>query len=532
LSVPYALHSASADNAIIAANGFSNVSITGDTLFMSNGNFIIVPGISVANYPVFVSGQGVSDIDGKFYPSIVINGQEWMQQNLAVAKYRNGDQIPTGLSDGIWSNTTSGAYAIYNNDASNNTTYGKLYNWYAVNDSRGLCPTGWHVPSDAEWTTLINYLDPNQNASAIGTQSSVAGGKMKSTSGWNSPNFGATNVSGFTGLPGGYKNGNGAYTSIGTDGGWWSSSEQNSNFAGFRYLSYTNSNLERFNNVKQLGFSLRCLRDTEASLIQGCTDGSACNFLAVATQDNGSCLYPNATCDDGNANTMNDVIGVNCICSGILMANGCTNAQACNYNPAANVDNGSCLIQGATCNDGNANTTNDVINANCQCAGTAINTGNVVIGQDYQGGKVAYIFQPGDAGYVAGETHGLIAAAQDLPGTYQWGCFDMVVTGAYGVAIGTGAQNTVGIVNAGCGLAAQACADLVLNGYSDWFLPSWNELEQLDNNRTAIGGFQNAYYWSSSEYNSNGAWRFYFYNGDASGYPKTYGNYVRPVRAY
>jgi uncharacterized protein (TIGR02145 family) len=210
---------------------------------------------------VFVPGNGVTDIDGTVYTSIVINGQEWMQQNLAVTKYRNGDPIPTGLSNTTWQNTTSGAYSIYNNDAANNISYGKLYNWYAVNDSRGLCPTGWHVPSDAEWTTLINYLDPNQNPSAFGTQSSVAGGKMKSTTGWNAPNTAATNESGFTGLPGGDRASSGAYVDIGDYGGWWSSTEDDSGSAWYRLLYYYNSTVYRFNANKRYGFSVRCVRD-------------------------------------------------------------------------------------------------------------------------------------------------------------------------------------------------------------------------------------------------------------------------------
>ena len=170
-----------------------------------------------------------------------------MQQNLAVTKYRNGDPIPTGLSNTTWQNTTNGAYAIYNNDAANNTLYGKLYNWYAVNDSRGLCPIGWHVPSDAEWTTLETNLGG----------SSVAGGKMKSTTGWSD----ATNESGFTGLPGGYRTSVGAYDVIGLYGYWWSSTEDGSSYAWFRVLNYLNSDVGRSDSNKRSGFSVRCVRD-------------------------------------------------------------------------------------------------------------------------------------------------------------------------------------------------------------------------------------------------------------------------------
>ena len=224
------------------------------------GQSVIVPGISAANPPsLFTQGSGVTDIDGNFYPSIIINGQEWMQQNLAVTKYRNGDPIPTGLSYVTWLNTTNGAYAIYNNDAANNTLYGKLYNWYAVNDSRGVCPTGWHVPSDAEWSTFINYLDPNANGGD--TWPNVAGGKLKSMTGWNSPNSGATNESGFTGLPGGYRNNYGPYFNFGNYGYWWSSTEGDSSNAWSRRLFYNGSDVDRLSYNKQNGFSVRCVRD-------------------------------------------------------------------------------------------------------------------------------------------------------------------------------------------------------------------------------------------------------------------------------
>jgi len=150
------------------------------------------------------------DVDGNSYNTVKIAIQCWTQSNLKVTNYRNGNNIPTGLSDAQWGSATSGAYAIYNNDAANDALYGKLYNWYSATDSRGLCPTGWHVPSDAEWNRLVKYHDPNADTVCGNCwSSSVAGVKMKSTAtqptsgGWTSPNTGATNSSGFTGLPGG-----------------------------------------------------------------------------------------------------------------------------------------------------------------------------------------------------------------------------------------------------------------------------------------------------------------------------------------
>ncbi len=188
---------------------------------------------------------------GSEIKSVKIGNQVWMAENLNVDHYRNGDPIPTGLSNSQWESTTKGAYAIYNDDPANEKIYGKLYNWYAVYDSRGLCPTGWHVPSDAEWRTLENYLGGI----------AVAGGKLKSTSWWKTPNTGATNSSGFNAFPGGYRYFDGPYNDIGSNGFWWSSTETSSLYAWFRKLGYNNSNVLRDVNVKQYGFSVRCVRD-------------------------------------------------------------------------------------------------------------------------------------------------------------------------------------------------------------------------------------------------------------------------------
>ena len=130
-------------------------------------------------------------------------------------------------------------------------------------------------------------------------------------------------------------------------------------------------------------------------------------------------------------------------------------------------------------------------------------TPTIAIGQSYQGGKIAYILQAGEIGYDANVQHGLIAAPSDQ-GTAEWGCYGTEISGADGTAIGTGAQNTIDIMN-GCsevGIAARLCGDLVLGGYSDWYLPSLDELNQLYINRVAIGGFANYYYWSSTEYDN------------------------------
>jgi uncharacterized protein (TIGR02145 family) len=191
------------------------------------------------------------------YNTVQIGTQCWTRSNLKVSKYRNGDNISNITDNAAWSQTSTGAWCNYDNDAANDALYGKLYNWYAVSDSRGICPTGWHVPSDAEWTTLTTFLGGE----------SVAGGKMKSTAtqptpgGWNAPNTGATNSSGFTGLPGGDRNSGGEFGYLGEDGLWWSSSVAGPGDAWARLLSDNKANLYRGSDGSRLGFSVRCVRD-------------------------------------------------------------------------------------------------------------------------------------------------------------------------------------------------------------------------------------------------------------------------------
>jgi uncharacterized protein (TIGR02145 family) len=181
---------------------------------------------------------------------VKIGTQTWTSKNLDVSTYRNGDLIPQVQDQKAWANLTTGAWCYYNNDESNGTKYGKLYNWCAVNDPRGLAPNGYHIPTDEEWTILSDYLGGE----------SEAGTKMKSTSGWKN-NGNGTNSSGFSGLPGGFRSYNGSFDYIGSYGYWWRSAGSSTNDAWARGLNYGNGNVNRSGYYKESGFSVRCLKD-------------------------------------------------------------------------------------------------------------------------------------------------------------------------------------------------------------------------------------------------------------------------------
>ena len=205
-------------------------------------------------------GLDLADNDGNTYKTVYVGSQQWMAENLKVSKYNDGSAIPNVTDNTQWQNTTTGAWAYYNNDLANNAKYGKLYNWYALspttNGNKNVCPTGWHVPTDAEWTVLTNYLGG----------ATVAGGKMKEvgTTSWNSPNTDATNTSLFTGLPGGSRTSSGSYTdgTIGNSGYWWSSTEVSTTNAWYRGIGTNFGLLYRDNfYFKNFGLSVRCLKD-------------------------------------------------------------------------------------------------------------------------------------------------------------------------------------------------------------------------------------------------------------------------------
>src|SRR4030042_1310495 len=194
----------------------------------------------------------VTDIDGNVYHTVTIGTQVWMVENLKVTHYRNGDSIPD-VSDGTeWGSLKTGAYCNYNNDPNNTDTYGRLYNWYVVIDSRKICPAGWHVPTDKDWEILEAYLGGEP----------IAGGNMKEEgiAHWKDPNTGATNESGFTALPGGYRRFDGIFHYLGGYGYWWSTREYNDAYAWYHYMGFSYSNLNKYYYSKKLGFSIRCVK--------------------------------------------------------------------------------------------------------------------------------------------------------------------------------------------------------------------------------------------------------------------------------
>jgi uncharacterized protein (TIGR02145 family) len=240
-------------------------------------NKIVVVLIPVLLVWITFSGlqaQQVKDIEGNVYKTVVIGTQVWMAENLRTAKYSNGTAIPHVTGDSDWATLTTPAYCWYNNDSSvNKTVYGALYNWFAVdtasNGNRNLCPKGWHVPTDDEWKILIDYLS-NNGYGFEGNKMDVAK-SLAATSGWQphdiAGNVGndqpGNNSSGFTALPGGYRNYHGTFNYIGKYSYWWSSTEYSNTNAYYRFIHNYYSYVGKANFRKQNGFCIRCLRDNQ-----------------------------------------------------------------------------------------------------------------------------------------------------------------------------------------------------------------------------------------------------------------------------
>ena len=210
-----------------------------------------------------INAQTVIDIDGNVYNTIVLGTQEWMTSNLKTLHFSNGDVIPHNLSQSAWNNLNQSSGAdYYNNDSLIGSTYGVLYNWAAASNMNNLCPMGWHVPSNQEWTTLINFAGG----------SVTAGGPLKErdTVHWNYPNFNATNFTGFTALPGGLRHNTGGYQYLNDYGYWWTSTQGTANPSSAYNIkmSYADEVVLQYESNQRGGFSIRCLKNANSGMIE------------------------------------------------------------------------------------------------------------------------------------------------------------------------------------------------------------------------------------------------------------------------
>ena len=257
LSVPYALQAGEIE---------VRVSEVGDTLWVGE-EWVIIPGVSAANAGSPTSHScGILDIhnsevaygemtdqEGNTYRTVVIGGKEWMAENLNTSTYRNGNELVAGLSAGNWQSSVNGAWQYYDLDEMNECPHGKMYNWYAVNDSRGICPSGWHVPSEVDWSIL---------EVALGGQI-VAGNKMKSAAAeyWLGGNANATNESGFSALGSGFYYFYGSFEGLTQGVNFWSATSFDASSAWVRSITFDMANLALSIYPKNSGFHVRCVRD-------------------------------------------------------------------------------------------------------------------------------------------------------------------------------------------------------------------------------------------------------------------------------
>lgn len=458
----------------------------------------------------FTTLSQITDIEGNIYNIVTIGTQTWMQENLKTLHYRDGSLLPNNSS--VWTGTSdiTGQACWLNNDIANKNPYGALYNLYAVINNRILCPVGWHAPTDAEWTTLVTYLGGG----------SVAGGKLKEAGvlHWNSPNTGATNESGFTSMGASYRYGSTFYA-LGGSTLYWSTTFSGGWNAYGRKLSYNDAVISRTNYGYFMGMSVRCLQG-EGVVLPALTSNAITNITATTAISGG-----NVSSNGGGPLTARGV------CWGT------------SHNPEVTDNHTS---DGTLTGLFTSNITGLSVGVTYYLRAYATNSVGTAYGEEVSFQAVYNIgdsYQGGIIFQITGTyptQHGLICAQADQSINVTWGCDGSVIAGADGTAVGTGNQNTIDIIN-GCaeaGIAARICSDLSLNGYTDWYLPSLDELGLLvtkyrETLSPVFGG--EYYYWSSSEYSGNPSAEALYYNfvtGVSVNVSKTQTAHVRAVRTF
>jgi uncharacterized protein (TIGR02145 family) len=246
---------------------------TGDQLLYKGISGIystIITDVPTATKTINFNFIACTDADNNNYAVVTIGTQTWMAANLKATKYRNSESVTNITDNTLWNNATTGAYCDYNNNAAYQTTYGRLYNWYAVNDSRNIAPVGWHVASDAEWATLQNYLIANGYNYDGTVVNNYVSKSLAATTDWSSStavgavgnDLSKNNKSGFSAYPGGYRIFTGSFANMGNHAFWWTSTETSSINASYRYLHFLSSTLSGVNpNTKNWGSYVRCVKD-------------------------------------------------------------------------------------------------------------------------------------------------------------------------------------------------------------------------------------------------------------------------------
>lgn len=460
----------------------------GALMGFTNGQWQVL----IATATAFTCGQPFTDPrDGKSYGTVQIGTQCWMAKNLNTGIRVNGSIAST--NNGIIEKY------CYNNLESNCDEYGGLYQWdelmyYLYTEGwQGICPSGWHVPSFNEWTSLQTWLGGYE----------IAGGKLKEAGflHWDEPNLGATNETGFTALPAGFFGGPllGTFGNLGNRAFYYTSTPYDEDDIKILEMMDLQPLLIDGEFFRVMGFSLRCLKGENCQV-----PASPIAWIYEKSQHSINWnWYPADRSMGYKWNTTND------FSTAIDLGNNVTYIET-GLNPetvytryvwAWNI----CGVSEVT-----------VL--------TAETNGVHYVGQSYGGGIVFYTEPSGE--------HGLIAAQADQ-GNAQWGCYGETLGAMYS-EIGTGKSNTDQIVYY-CpdpGIAARVCKDLVLNGYDDWFLPSRDELNEMYLHKDVIGGFTDNSYWSSTEYNRLNGYQQSFYTGGQGWSSKRSLFYIRPVRSF
>lgn len=515
--------------------------LTGGTKYYVRAYATNIVGTTYGNEENFTTTSlTVTDFDGNIYNQVTIGTQTWLKENLKVTHYRNGDVIANVTDNTAWSTQNSGAYSWYNNDeATNKPLYGALYNYYTTVDNRNLCPTGWHVATDTEWKTMEIYLGMTQaQADAVGTRGTDQGAQLKSTTGWYSNNYG-TNTSGFSALPGGFRESSGVFSNVSYYGCWWSASLYGTSYAWYRSMNYNQGGVSHNSNPKTHGLSVRCLQGE--GLVLPAITTTAGSAITSSTATSGG----NITSDGGAAITARGVCWSTTTNPTVALSTKTVDAGTTGTYTSSIIG-----LTGGTIYYVRAYATNSVgtaygneviFTSKVNGVQTRLNSGQTPLeivnsgvivdslyGMTYQGGLIFYLNTTTGGG--------LVSAPSDQSNISSWGCEGTLIVGADGLVVGTGAQNTVDII-AGCntaGIAALICSSLSLNGYTDWFLPSTDELNAMYTNLyiKSIGGYSGGSYWSSSESSSTLGNSHWFSLNMRQGASKHLNYYVRAVRAF